>query len=347
MKSRTLWLIGLLALFTSACASTATISLASPSEGAPPSEGTPPSEVALTADQFDEVRYCEAIVQLDNRTRPEAELIDAAIAAAPPEHKEAWRFAAQTPEPGEVAPEDFQEATLGLIAIFQYAEERCGIDFGNPTPDSGGSVSFERSGSSQGSTTTGTDGSGGGAYVPTGPGSEPHRPILAGDASAIAAAINSQVPRNINLAFDWQRVSEADDPDKTARILAPIGWEIDFDSFGVEFSSNRFGFFTDMEISAACQGICQAQNWVDLMNTSGLSPFSAQPDEAVLIVQQLSNPTGRLMVTRNGLGTSIEVARWSNQADKFFRCQARMDEDDEALWQTFADVCVAAVPEWF
>ena len=42
----------------------------------------------------------------------------------------------------------------------------------------------------------------------------------------------------------------------------------------------------------------------------------------------------------------IIVARWWDEADRYFSCAARLDEQDVALTDAFVEACTSALPLW-
>ena len=162
------------------------------------------------------------------------------------------------------------------------------------------------------------------------------------------AAINAFVPDNVDLEFE--SFITTDDEEYPVLAAAPVGWEAR-DFIGTSFEpGDELGFFTQMDVGAHCDGICAPRDWGSLMVEAEFGPFSGMSNAiSILRDEELSNPMGRLVVYREDTTITpvkIVATRWDDRADRYFRCEAKLDEDDVDLWESFAAACEAAVPLW-
>ena len=303
MRLRFTSLMLLTALLASACATATfvpaqtTTDTAGTGAGA---DGDAPAELAQRAPAPDtpEGRYCAALQAMADATPTEsgfsedgfpeyADALERAADAAPLEHREALRLAAQLNRaPQEATFDQLNELADSTEPIFEFGTERCGVTF----PDFGGedsstSIEFESSGPS---ISISSDGENAERFVPSGPGSEPQRAEPTGDPNAIAAAVNAAVPAGVDLSFEWQSAVKENDEGFSSQVLVPVGWDADIDNFGLTYSNSAFGFRTELEVGSGCQGICQAQDWSAVMDDPALSIFGVSSNDEVLLVQELS-----------------------------------------------------------
>jgi hypothetical protein len=141
-----------------------------------------------------------------------------------------------------------------------------------------------------------------------------------------------------------------DDEDYPVLAAAPVGWEAS-DFIGTSFQpGEELGFFTQMDVGAHCDGLCAPRNWGNLMDDAEFGPFSGLSDAIeILRVETLSGPQGRLVAFREDTTITpvkIIATRWDDRADRYFRCEARLDEDDVDLWEVFVAACEEAIPLW-
>ncbi len=164
----------------------------------------------------------------------------------------------------------------------------------------------------------------------------------------ILAAINGLVPAGVDLTF--ASFTTTDDEEYPVLTAAPVGWDTS-DFIGTSFEPGQeLGFFTQMEVGAHCDGICAPRDWGSLMDDADFGPFSGLADATeILRDEALLEPMGRLVAYRQDTTiTPVEVVvtRWDDRADRYFRCKARLDEDDADLWEAFAAACAASIPLW-
>jgi len=195
--------------------------------------------------------------------------------------------------------------------------------------------------------------------IPEGTPAEPPRSIISGDEATVLTAVNAGVPADADLSFAWESVTG--DQGRVMRALVPANWVMASSLFGSEFTPLVDQFTpTNFELGSKCQGFCAAQDWrAEVLDNPDVGPFGvSNPDEITLMVdQELSNPSGRLMVWLKApesdgefeINPSIEVTlvRYSNEADAYLECEAHLFGDDMTLWPTFADACIAASATWF
>ena len=211
-----------------------------------------------------------------------------------------------------------------MLRIQNYASDECGIDV----------EAF--SGSSSGSSSS-TDNP-----------PPPLRNDLSEIDPTVLAALNGAVPPGVELAFE--SFLTTDDEEYPVLTPAPVGWEAR-DFIGTTFEpGDELGFFTQMDVGAHCDGLCAPKDWRSLMEDSGFGPFAGLADATeVLRDETLSGPMGRLVAFREDTTIAplkIVATRWDDRADRYFRCEARLDEDDVDLWEVFADLCANAIPLW-
>ena len=254
-----------------------------------------------------------------------ADKIEAAAAVSPADQADALsdlalfvRDSAADPNADGIAERAF--ALVGpMLRVQNYAVDECGLD-----PD----VLAAGSG-----------------------GNEPPPPIRS-DLTEIDAdvldALNALVPAGVDLAFE--SFITTDDDDYPVLAAAPVGWEAS-DFIGTSFEpGEELGFFTQMDVGAHCDGICAPRNWGNLMDDAEFGPFAGLADAIeILRDEKLDGPNGRLVAYREDTTITpvkIVAARWDDRADRYFRCEAKLDEDDVDLWEVFVAACRAAIPLW-
>ena len=253
-----------------------------------------------------------------------ADAIDDAAGLAPEEQSDALSNLAAFVRDSATNPNDegLADRAFGLVApmlrVQNYAVDDCGID----------------------------------EETLTGGSSEPPPPVredvAAVDDAALDAA-NDLVPGGVDLEFESLPTAD-DDGEYPVLAAAPVGW--DARAFiGTTFEPGEdFGFFTKMDLGAHCDGICAPRDWGSLVNDPEFGPFAALADALeVLRDEELTAPQGRIAVYREDstiTPINIVVARWDDRADRYFRCEVGLDEDDVDLWPAFAAACEASIPLW-
>ena len=262
--------------------------------------------------------------QIDSEFAAYAATIETAAQSAPADQAESLRelvdFVRDTAL--DPAAEGTMERAFGLIGamleIQSHAENECGLDVESAL------------------------GSSGTIDAP------PLRTDVSIDAGSIEAA-NSAVPAGFELEFE---AVETTDDEYPTLAVAPIGW-VQSDIFGYTWDppeDSNFGFFTEFRVADGCDGICAPQDWTDIMDDLELGPFSLLTGEGTVVLDKaLTNPTGRLVVYQepDAFHPVVVIAtRWSDSADRYFKCEAQLDDGDEALWMAMAAACEASVPLW-
>lgn len=163
-----------------------------------------------------------------------------------------------------------------------------------------------------------------------------------------AADANDAVPSGIDLEFEADNFDLEDDGEHTASLVVPVGWESK--SFiGVDFEPNddELGFFTEMSVAAGCDGLCEVTDWEERLN--GPDGYLTMLGDGGSVVErrEVDGSEGVLLITQDSFGTSVIVLRWDDSADRYFECEATLDDDAEDLAAAFEAACLAARPDWF
>ncbi|MCP3977381.1 MAG: hypothetical protein GY720_23060 [bacterium] len=260
--------------------------------------------------------------QVDSEFIVYAEAIEAAMQHAPSDQADALRNLAEFVRDTAVDPtaEGTAERAFALVgamfAINTHAEQECGIDV-----------------EALASTNT--------VEAP------PIRTDVEIDAGSIDAA-NAGVPAGIDISFE----SVATAGEYPVLAVVPVGWDME-EFFGFTFEppeDSDLGFFTEIRFGDGCDGICAPKDWTVIMDDLESGPFSMLSGKGTVLVDEtLTNPTGRLVVYEDPDAFSpivVVAARWSEAADRYFKCEANLDDGDEALWVAMAAACEASVPLW-
>ncbi len=159
------------------------------------------------------------------------------------------------------------------------------------------------------------------------------------EADAIIELANGRID-----ALDWVLLDlNTDDPGiYLVDLLVPVGWEVG-GGFSVDVTppaDSDISFFTDITVSASCQGFCApTDEWAERF-ASGFDAASVVYDEA------LTGPEGRLVVLDDSFLLDVTVGRWDATADHFFQCSFELDEADADLEAFASVICQAALPRW-
>lgn len=205
-----------------------------------------------------------------------------------------------------------------MLPVQDYAEDECGLD------------------------TEALAGGGASESLP------PIRDDVSEIGTDVISAVNGLVPAGVELAFE--SFITTDDEEYPVLLPAPVGWEAR-DFIGTSFEpGDDLGFFTQMDVGAHCDGICAPRDWGSHVGDGEFGPFSGLADATeVLRDAELTNPEGRVVAYREDTTIApvkVIVARWDDRADRYFRCEAKLDEDDIDLWEVFVAACEAAIPLW-
>lgn len=139
-----------------------------------------------------------------------------------------------------------------------------------------------------------------------------------------------------NPAFTAQVVD-----DNHVRAAIPTGWEKDdFRGYSPPGQTDTFNS-TTYDIGTTCDGACQPKDWAASFETNHLSsPFL---DPSTIVVQEsLTNPTGKLVISRADGQTRVIVGRWQDGAPTYFLCRATLRGDDTRLEAAFKLACTNA-----
>lgn len=229
-----------------------------------------------------------------------------------------------------------------------------GLDMAAESSATGGAVDFDMSAGVGSLSVDGSSTTVGGAemQIPQEPPSEPNRTVTTGSVGAVAATVNDTLSGAVQ--FEWTHLpleEGLDGQSYDVKALVPSGWELR-SLMGASFEApETMDFFSDMNFDTGCQGHCEAKDWqAEVMDNPDLSPFAVSSDVEVLVRQDLSNPTGRLLVYRASFGgdptATVILSRWNDQASRYFVCTVSLHGFDTSLWPGFADACVAAQPTW-
>lgn len=300
-------------------------------------------------------QYCAALVASD----AEADTSDgdqdfAALGAlAVPSHRDALERIADTQldeeiESGDADPSAIVQLAGDLVGFGMYSEGRCGIadafgeaifggaflliaatedgfDFG--TDDSG-----DDSGSGDGASDDGT----GEALDPT----VSREPLAADLVEFYVNATGGSITEFDDVTVD---LDTDDAGEYLARLVIPRDWSIDGSFFGVSFEppeDSDTGFFTDLVVSASCQGFCSpTDEWPDRF-------AELLVDQTIIDSAPLADPEGRSVVIEGGFGNEVRLGRWNPAADHFFECKGTVDSDGTDLLELFLLICTTAEPSW-
>ena len=112
------------------------------------------------------------------------------------------------------------------------------------------------------------------------------------------AAIDAAVPPGVDLSFTSIRHDLRDNGYPVVAAV-PDDWASSFFSSSEWHSREKFGFFTELVMAAACNGLCEPRDWeADLRDVSDSSPFRFDTEQgaSISLDEELTEPAGRLMV---------------------------------------------------
>ena len=146
-----------------------------------------------------------------------------------------------------------------------------------------------------------------------------------------------------------QVVALDEDGEHNVSMQVPADATIDVDGlFGTEVRIGEdFSIFTELELNASCDGICEAQNWGAKINgpagelgrlRASITPENDAPIEDGWI---LSGPE------IDGDGVLGAVMRWDDTASHYFSCTIEVDARDVDRADELLTICLTAEPLWF
>ncbi len=129
----------------------------------------------------------------------------------------------------------------------------------------------------------------------------------------------------------------------------PADTTVDVDGFfGTELMlGGDYSIFTDIELNASCDGICEAQDWGSKLNSTdgelGRTRASIEPqnDTPIDAGWLLSGPN------LDDDGATVLVVRWDDTARRYFSCTIEIDESDVDRSDELLTICLTAEPLWF
>lgn len=183
------------------------------------------------------------------------------------------------------------------------------------------------------------DGEGSSPAVEKGP--SPEQQLKAFDEAALSA-VQAAVP-----ADGPKVVFEARLVDKE-RVLAavPAGW-VESPAIPGLFKppeGSDLGFMTKYSVGSTCGGSCVAKDWRATSDKDMFAQFQGEQFELVKD-EALTDPTGRLLVATadGGRRAFVAVARWKDDASRYYSCNAALDEPALALRLAIEQACAANV----
>ena len=129
----------------------------------------------------------------------------------------------------------------------------------------------------------------------------------------------------------------------------PADTTVDVDGFfGTELMlGGDYSIFTDIELNASCDGICEAQDWGSKLNSTdgelGRTRASIEPqnDTPIDAGWLLSGPN------LDDDGATVLVVRWDDTSRRYFSCTIEIDESDVDRSDELLTICLTAEPLWF
>lgn len=146
-----------------------------------------------------------------------------------------------------------------------------------------------------------------------------------------------------------QVVALDEEGEHNVSMQVPADATIDVDGFfGTEIRlGGDFSIFTDLELNASCDGICEAQDWGAKINgpsgelgrlRASIEPENDTPIDAGWL---LSGPE------LDGDGALAAVVRWDDTASHYFSCTIEIDPRDVERTDALLTICLTAEPLWF
>ncbi len=279
--------------------------------------------------------YCEqlaTVLSLEASDADSAVALDVAIDIAPVEHAEVLAVIQVLITAGDrELPDDFDPTQTFVAAggLGLYAEARCGI------ADSFATMLFAA------------------AFLSTKDGAPGEQASGIGMApeSANPAAATAALPAGSDLTFEVFEIDLEQDGRYLVSALVPAGWERRERSFGASFGPvENFGFIAELTIDSGCDGLCEVTNWEARLN-GPVGYITRYREGSELIVDRPTEGAPGIVMMKPGFddfveGIVIRWANWSNEADRYFSCDFRLDNDDIAFADAFVAACEAAQPGW-
>jgi hypothetical protein len=127
--------------------------------------------------------------------------------------------------------------------------------------------------------------------------------------------------------------------DGRVRAAVPVGWVSG--PFDRLYRPNQADLFDDtsFSVSLTCDGGCQARDWAASFEVNHV----ASNDPATIAVQEtLTNPAGKLIITRREGRAEVVVGRWRDGAPTYLYCYASLRGDDLRFEDAFKLACLSA-----
>lgn len=290
-----------------------------------------------------DTEYCAVLAPLmDSQTDSSpAEGLAAALAVAPPAHREALESLEAMSAEGSVNSEALSEQFGALVGLGLYSEAKCGVE------GAFAAMFFAAAFMSLGEDVFGPDdiliGGGSGGTTPAGdPDADPP--------PAGASAATALIPPGSSLSFEVVQIALEDDGTYKASVVKPVGWPEGGFGFGVSYEpdGDDFGFFTEIDFDKGCDGICQRKDWEAALTSDTGYLTQYRSTRTFTVDRSVEGSEGLALMGPNTFdGIDGLVLRWNDGADYYLSCSFTLDEDDVAYADAFLAACEASRPGWF
>lgn len=157
------------------------------------------------------------------------------------------------------------------------------------------------------------------------------------------SAVDALVPEELKdkLAFEKREIRLEHGETVTYTFAAPKGWKVE-GIFGTLKPPSDLGFFTEMRVGSDCGGSCAKKNWEEVANKTffdRLTQAKVHKDE--------KGPSSRLVIADTfeaGIDrTEIVYAWWTEGADHYHHCVAKLHDEAKPALAAFERACQAVL----
>lgn len=135
------------------------------------------------------------------------------------------------------------------------------------------------------------------------------------------------------------------DDDGLISIALPPGSTVSEDGEEVELP-DTMSIFTDLELDATCDGVCGPQDWGPKLQETRNTIGRARLGLGLGIVNDSPIDGGWLLSGADGDDHLVLVVKWNDQSERFFVCEASIDERDLDIIDDMLNICLSAEPDW-
>jgi hypothetical protein len=154
-----------------------------------------------------------------------------------------------------------------------------------------------------------------------------------------AAAVNALVPDALKAKLVFEKRDVVLERTKTPTVFtlaAPKDWTQTSKMFGnLEPASGGFG--TELKVGTNCDGQCEPKDWAAIADKTHFAPLAS----AKVIKDDKATKGKRTMIAEDGDATHVIVVWWTDGADEYFTCTAKLGSELKDAAPAFEKACQA------